>query len=41
MSTKNTAVTGLIAGAGLVLALPMAPAMAKGGSDDRVEVSSA
>mgnify|MGYP000978219540 FL=1 len=40
MSTKNTAVTGLIAGAGLVLALPMAPAMAKGGSDDRVEVSS-
>jgi len=23
-----------------VLALPMAPAMAKGGSDDRVEVSS-
>ncbi len=40
MVTKNTAITGLIAGAGLVLALPMAPAMAKGGNDDRVEVSS-
>ena len=40
MLTKNTAITGLIAGAGLVLALPMGPALAQGGSDDRIEVSS-
>jgi hypothetical protein len=41
MLTKTTAIPGLIAGtAGLALALPMAPAMASGGSDDRVEVSS-
>ncbi len=40
MLTKKTAMTGLIAGAGLVLALPMGPATAKGGGDDRVEVSS-
>lgn len=40
MLTKNKAIPGLIAGTGLMLALPMAPAMAKGGSDDRVEVAS-
>ena len=40
MLTKHKAIPGLIAGTGLMLALPMAPAMAKGGSDDRVEVAS-